>query len=1274
MKKFFFYIFAIIGGVAPVFPQDAPGHNIPFAVWQEAGFPYIRNFSPAEYKENPQNWCIARDARGVMYFGNYGVLAYDGVTWKHVKTGDTVVRSLCVAGERIYLGAQGDLGFLAPDPAGELRFVSLLDSIPAEHRDFKDVWRTFALDGAVYFQSFKYIFRWKDGRFRVWPSEDEFHLSFVANGAFYVRKWDAGLLRLAANDSLQLIPGGEMFAAERIMVMLPYSASDGSRRPGDTLLIGAPTNGLFLYDGAGFKPFPTQADKLLRENFLYHGTVLPGGLFALGTLRGGVIIIDREGNLCQVLNKSTGLRDERIHFTFADPEGALWLALDNGLARVEMPSPFSRFTAALGIDGTVESLARQGGRLYAATHLGVYYLQERAASGTSLSKNPAAAGDAAFPRFKAVAGISSHCWELLALEKHLLAAADPGVYQISGDRATLLKTGWAGATCFHRSQQDSNRVYVGLFDGLAALQFHDGRWTDLGRFKDVAEQVVSIAEDESGALWLGTQFEGVLRVSPALPKTGLAPAPAAFDPAAPAEITRYGLKHGLPETRISPAQVGGRIVFATQKGLRRFDPAREWFAPDSTLGPAFADTARWIFRLREDERGNAWVIAGVGKQAINGPAEPQGDGSYAWQGAPFLRLNDLGDMFTIYPEYHPNGGGAVWFGGSEGIARYTSDIPKDYRRDFQTLLRRVLVSRKGTHGDSVIFGGTSPQTPPGHPGGEQFPPFPKGIASPEGGQGGMSPTLPYFHNSLRFEFAAPGYDDVSANQYRVMLQGFDEDWSNWTSETKKDYTGLSEGNYIFKVQAKNIYGHAGSEARFEFTILPPWYRSWWAYGLYLLIFGAASYGFVHSQIGRVRKREQEIARLKEAEIVRGKNEELREKNSQLEKLLKELKEAQVGLRRSESRFRSVAQSANDAIITADSKGKITFWNQCAERIFGYSESEALGQPLTLLMPERYKEAHLRGMEHLLQTGESRLAGKIMEREALRKDGREFPMELTVASWETDEGRFVTGIARDITLRKQALRELEEAHSLLETENQRKSAELEKARQLQLSMLPGLIPQLPGVKMEAYMKTAAEVGGDYYDVHLGEDGALTVVTGDATGHGLHAGMMVAAAKSLFATLGDEPDILKLLQQMNRAFKRVNLRGLYMAFQVIRIRDSQLEVCSAGMPPLLIYRAAARSVEEITLKALPLGCVPELPAQKRITTLAPGDTVLMMSDGFPERFNEQGEIFDYQRAKEAFEKIGRLSPEKIIAALAQAGESWAGGQPQNDDETFVVLKVK
>jgi hypothetical protein len=143
-------------------------------VQKETGLPYIQNFSPQEYKQSPQNWCIAQDQRGVMYFGNYGVLIYDGVSWQQVEIKNTAVRSLCIppGQNKIYVGAQSDLGYLAADAIGRLHFVSLLDSIPKAHRSFKDVWRTFAVGEAIYFQTFEYILRWADGKMSVWTSQN----------------------------------------------------------------------------------------------------------------------------------------------------------------------------------------------------------------------------------------------------------------------------------------------------------------------------------------------------------------------------------------------------------------------------------------------------------------------------------------------------------------------------------------------------------------------------------------------------------------------------------------------------------------------------------------------------------------------------------------------------------------------------------------------------------------------------------------------------------------------------------------------------------------------------------------------------------------------------------------------------------------------------------------------------------------------------------------------------------------------------------------------
>jgi PAS domain S-box-containing protein len=144
---------------------------------------------------------------------------------------------------------------------------------------------------------------------------------------------------------------------------------------------------------------------------------------------------------------------------------------------------------------------------------------------------------------------------------------------------------------------------------------------------------------------------------------------------------------------------------------------------------------------------------------------------------------------------------------------------------------------------------------------------------------------------------------------------------------------------------------------------------------------------------------------------------------QLKSELAERKRVAESLRLSEARFRSVAQTAGDAIITIDSLGKIVFWNPAAEGIFGYSADEAVGRILTFIMPGRFRNAHIKGLEQALSTGQSGIIGKTVERVGQRKNGAEFPVELSLASWKTQEGVFFTGIVRDVTRRKRADEEI-----------------------------------------------------------------------------------------------------------------------------------------------------------------------------------------------------------------------------------------------------------
>lgn len=245
---------------------------------------------------------------------------------------------------------------------------------------------------------------------------------------------------------------------------------------------------------------------------------------------------------------------------------------------------------------------------------------------------------------------------------------------------------------------------------------------------------------------------------------------------------------------------------------------------------------------------------------------------------------------------------------------------------------------------------------------------------------------------------------------------------------------------------------------------------------------------------------------------------------------------------------------------------------------------------------------------------------------------------------------------------------------IEAENEQRAKELEEARQLQLSMLPRSIPQLPNLEIAAFMQTATEVGGDYYDFHLSSDGMLTIAIGDATGHGLKAGTVVTATKSLFKHLAQQSDVVTTMHDTSRALKQMNLRSLFMALTLVKVKGERLHCSVAGMPPILIYRAATKDIEELSLRGAPLGGMTHYNYREAEITLAADDVMLLMSDGLPERFNPDDEMFDYERTRAAFIQLAHATPSAIADGLLKASEEWAQGRPLDDDLTLVVLKRK
>lgn len=246
--------------------------------------------------------------------------------------------------------------------------------------------------------------------------------------------------------------------------------------------------------------------------------------------------------------------------------------------------------------------------------------------------------------------------------------------------------------------------------------------------------------------------------------------------------------------------------------------------------------------------------------------------------------------------------------------------------------------------------------------------------------------------------------------------------------------------------------------------------------------------------------------------------------------------------------------------------------------------------------------------------------------------------------------------------------------LLEAENERKTRELEEARALQLSMLPARLPEIDPYDVSVYMETATEVGGDYYDYSIQEDGWMTLAVGDATGHGMKAGIMVAAAKSNFHMLTGEKDQVKMLHRMSDSLRKMDLHMMYMGMIIMRCKGMQAEIITAGMPPVLWYRKKLERVETVTLKGLPLGTKVHYPYESRMLDLDNGDVLLLMSDGLMELFNDKRELLGLDRIKRELLNKSCATSKEIINHMRSLMMSWSGDHKNEDDVTMMAVKIK
>jgi signal transduction histidine kinase len=792
--------------------------------------PFMRVFTPQEYDAHAQNWAVAQDQRGVIYIANSsGVLVFDGVTWRTYQVANSsIVRSLAVdENGRVWVGAVGEIGYLEANELGELEYVSLVDHLPEDQRVFDDVWRTHLTSEGVIFCPRKKAFCWRDESFTVAQLSSLQIILFEVNGKLYGIDVDVGLAVLDQNR-LRPLPGGEGVRESRVLNILAWDE--------DTLLVITSIDGLYLFDlPAGnsegrLRQLTTEADELFKSARLYSGIALPDGSFALGTMTKGAAVISRSGELIYRFDRSTGLPDQSVWGLFCDRQQGLWLTLNRGLARVELGSPVVPVSDSSGIDGTIEALVRYQGALYAGTSTGLYALH----------------GD----RFAQIEGLQPPCWSFeIFIEQadsgneRLLVGLNGSVHEIFTEKHINYQND-LHHFALRQSRFHPSTLLIGHTQGALVAQ-HDGhQWSILGKIQGIDRAVRSITEDNQGTVWLGTHFDGVFRVE-------LNP----DDLTNPLSVEQYGIEHGLPSLKsIKVVQTRDQLLFATAGGLYEYGEDRR-FSPSALFGSHFVDVGG-ILRLMPDENDSFWISTHDGRAAF---AQRTKDGSYQIREAGLRRLPPA-SIYAFWPEAD----GTTWIGTTAGLFLY--DSGKETRStDSLTTLIRDISTRSGVS----LYRGFHQIT-----GSEQS------VAS--NNELSLAP-ISFEEASLTFEYAALSFDALDSTQYSYLLQGFDADWSAWSSDTKKEYTNLQEGRYTFRVRARDVYGAVSEEARVAFVVRPPWQRTPIAYVGYLVLAGLIMLTVVKLRSWRLERERDRLERL-----VAERTTELRQQTQRLESAQKEL--------------------------------------------------------------------------------------------------------------------------------------------------------------------------------------------------------------------------------------------------------------------------------------------------------------------------------------------------------------------------------------------------
>ncbi|TDE17513.1 sensor histidine kinase [Dyadobacter psychrotolerans] len=617
----------------------------------EMGHPLSKVYVPADYNAHGQNFSITQDKSGIIYLANFaGVLEYDGVNWKTILTENISRVSSLLTDKtgRVLVGANGEFGYLGFDSLGVHRFVSLSRQIKQK---IGPVTQILEMKDGIYYISADAWYIWDGKKVRIQKNKFQTSTAFKLDDKILVYSRNNGLLSVNGTSISPVGKAANVPVLLDVVSLIPLNDA--------AALIVTTNQGIFKLFNDKLEMLPGDANQQLIANKATYAIRLADGSIAVSMLTGGLLVISKEGNLLYPLLSGGVIQDSQVSFLFNDRDGYLWLALNDGIGKMNVPSPISRYDAMNGLKGEVTSISRFNGRLYVGTLYGLYYIENN--------------------RVKQVESFKGSVLAFEKVDNALLIATNRGVvrWQPAGGSQNLTSE---FSLSIAISKSNPSKAYAGLQNGLEELTKTSSGWS-VSKIKGVDEQIVGIRE-EGNQLWLETLSNGLLMWDR---QTGL--------------VKRYTAKEGLKSPLYNKVSgYNGKLVVANKDGIFTYKKENDRFEPYNILNEKKDAANSWYDQLVEDASQNIWATRGDKREIAFFQKKAGANLSFTKIQQPFKPVSGI-SFQVMYPDQDQ----VVWAGGDQGLYRIDMKVKRNYNHKYPTLIRELSTTNGKLVSGGLIF-------------------------------------------------------------------------------------------------------------------------------------------------------------------------------------------------------------------------------------------------------------------------------------------------------------------------------------------------------------------------------------------------------------------------------------------------------------------------------------------------------------------------------------------------------------------------------------------